>query len=367
MKILLVIPNDYLGGAEQYLKMVAEYYKDHRVDIFFLQRLHIGHWNNFPLSFNIKYFSKRSSLIGALQFFFHLLFQERKYYDHIYTSHVSVTGIIGIILRLGLLKKDKFIARESTSVFKRFSGLKLLFYKSFYTLGYSQVDLLICQTAFMKKQLLEGRPRFSKKVKIKVIPNPINLKHIKGHKNEETGAAPPEKFIVSAGRLIPEKGYDILIKAFAKIKKDHPNLHLLILGMGNERMALEELIKSLDLTESVLLPGRVKNVYVYFKKAQACIVSSRIEGFPNVLLQMMTQNNSVISTLCAGGIDKIPGIITVQTEDVDDLASAVERSLSATSKEKNRKKFDSFLRKRDITNFMKKVIKKLNDKKGKTY
>src|SRR5690606_20880375 len=116
----------------------------------------------------------------------------------------------------------------------------------------------------------------------------------------------PNNFIVTAGRLIHEKGYDILINAFAELKEKYPDLKLIILGYGDLKQELIYLATSLNIEQDVIFWGFVENVYPFFKKAKACVISSRVEGFPNVLLQMMSQNSNVVSTTCAGGIDTIP-------------------------------------------------------------
>ena len=152
----------------------------------------------------------------------------------------------------------------------------------------------------MKAQFIKNLPFISKKINIKTIPNPINLKKTL---QPNTDFIFNEDYIVAAGRLIEEKGFDILIDAFNLLQNDYSNLKLVILGEGPLRSHLEAKINDLNLVSKILLPGRVSNIFDYFKLARVCVVSSRIEGFPNVLLEMMSQNTNVISTRCAGDID----------------------------------------------------------------
>ncbi|WP_394749405.1 glycosyltransferase [Spongiimicrobium salis] len=353
MKILLISPNSTLGGAEQYLKMVAGHFHKESVEVIILKKTNTTAWKD--IKGEVRYKSDRSEGIGILLLFLELLFKKRKKYDLIFTSHVYTTGVVGIFLKLGLLRTTHFVGRESTSIFKRFSGLKLMTYKLFYALGYSKVDLLICQTAFMKEQLLAALPKLSNSTKVEVIPNPINLDEI-----ATRGAMPLDhpllhkKYIVSAGRLIPEKGYDLLIPAFKALLPSFPDVSLVILGEGKDRELLEQLIATLDLQEKVFLPGFQKNVLPFFKNAEACVVSSRIEGFPNVLLQMMSQNTKVVSTECAGGISDIPGIETLPPKIEEKLTIAL-RTVLTQDLTKNRKTFDSYLKKRDIRFFIARI------------
>jgi glycosyltransferase involved in cell wall biosynthesis len=134
-------------------------------------------------------------------------------------------------------------------------------------------------------------------------------------------------FICAAGRLIPEKGFSVLINAFNCIKLQYPDLNLLLFGDGPEKKKLSELIKTHNLQGRVLLKGWTDNPLPYFKKARVCVVSSIKEGFPNVLLEMMALNPIVVSTLCAGGIEAIPYIEKIGVNDVDVMVAALKKAL----------------------------------------
>ncbi|WP_242131026.1 glycosyltransferase [Aestuariivivens marinum] len=356
MNVLIALPDNSLGGAEQYLKMVAEYYakKGAQVYLFFLKDSFINSWKDLNSYDNINttIYTSKTNIKSIIDFGFDLRKLKKYEFDFIYTSHVKITGVLGLFIKWGLLRKKKFIARESTLIFKRYSGIKLLIYKNYYNLGYSKVDSLICQTQIMRDELLKFYPSFSKKVV--VLNNPIDFSIISNLEKERISIG--YDYIVAAGRLIKEKGFDILIRAFSELKKDneYANLKLLILGEGNQRIFLKELIASLNLSREVILQGLVLNVYPYFKNAKACVVSSRVEGFPNVLLQMMSQNNKVVSTNCAGGINDIPNIVVCNVNDENDLFKALSFVLKNDSN-KNRAIFDEFLKKRSIEKFVESI------------
>jgi glycosyltransferase involved in cell wall biosynthesis len=276
-------------------------------------------------------------------------------FDYAYTSHVHTTSSLGFLRKLKILKVEFLIARESTSIFKRYKGYKLFMFKMLYKLGYSKIDLLICQTDYMKKQLVESLMWLPEKIAIEVIGNPVNFNRIsvkvKDCKEKIDLESP---FIVSAGRLINEKGFDILISSFKNIKLKHPDYKLVILGEGNLRDKLQKKIISYNLENHIKLLGFVGNVYPYFKYSDLCVVSSRIEGFPNVLLQMMSQNTKIVSTKCAGGIEEIPGIFIAETNDEKSLEQAMELALHHNTTA-NREIFDDFLNERAIHNFINKI------------
>mgnify|MGYP000088382689 CR=1 FL=1 len=353
--ILIVLPNDNLGGAEQYLKMVAVYFanKGIKVNVFFLKKVEGLGWNDIKSNINVDlhFTNSDSELKGVLPMTFLLLKKKSITFDLIFTSHIHLTGYVGFLIKLSLIKKKKFVGRESTSIFKRYKGRKLLVMKLMYKMGYSSLDLLICQTDYMRKQLLEALPWLSNKTRVKVLPNPVSFS--KGLCEEKIDDKYGE-FIVSAGRLIQEKGFDILIQAFSLLKQSNPTLKLVILGEGNKREELEGLVGELNLEKSVNLLGFVDNVYPYFKKAKICVVASRIEGFPNVLLQMMSQNTKIVSTKCAGGIENLKGVVTAETDNVLNLKEAIEIGLTQNSTA-NRELFDINLKERSIVNFIKKV------------
>ncbi|MEZ4855957.1 MAG: glycosyltransferase [Gelidibacter sp.] len=355
MKILIVLPNDALGGAEQYLKMVATYFKQEDVSIFFLKTNHTKQWEDVGQKTKRSIGSSKHILFGVFKFFLFSL-RQKKEYDYIFTSHVYINALVGTLLSLKILKTKKFIVRESTSIFLRYKGFKLFLYQLAYKVGYKKINLIICQTEVMKAQLIQHFKGIQNKTLVKTIPNPINLEYLKQINQKKSTIDLPYEFIVSAGRLIEEKGYDILIDAFYEVKKTHKNLKLLLLGDGALKRALQAQIEKLNLTDDILLLGHVTNVYDYFKTAKLCVVSSRIEGFPNVLLQMMSQNNTVVSTKCAGGIDMINGVITAETNDINSLSNAILKGLSDTDNTDNRAKFDTYLSDRDINQFIKNLL-----------
>ncbi|MFD1094252.1 glycosyltransferase [Salegentibacter chungangensis] len=355
--ILVVVPDDRLGGAEQYLKNISYYHLEakNKVYVVFLKRQMSGQWMDLKDLGDVKFYYSNSAteLSGIGSTILNVLKIKSITFDYIYTSHLHTTSFVGFLIRFGLVKKKYFIGRESTTIFHRFKGKQLFIFKMLYRLGYPSLDLLINQTQVMRDQLIEGLPWIERKTKLVVIPNPINLRAIQNIPVPKH-LVHPREFIVSAGRLIPEKGYDILIDSFKEISKEYPELDLVILGEGHKRPELEEQIRSLGLQNKVILKGHVDNVYAYFKQAKLCVVSSRVEGFPNVLLQMMSQNNRVVSTKCAGGIDELSGIICVKTDDEEAIRLGVKNVLE-NDLNKNQIVFSQQLEERSLESFQSKL------------
>jgi glycosyltransferase involved in cell wall biosynthesis len=359
MKILIVVINNSHGGAEQYLKLIAHHFENHDVSIKFLKKNNSDFWNDTQHFSKHEFYSKSNVNFGVFRFIFRSLFK-RSEYDFVFTSHVLTNALVGFVTSLKFIRCRNFIARESTSIFIRYQGLRLFIYKTLYKIGYKNITLLITQTEVMKLQLLSHFPRIAKRTRIEVISNPIDLEKSNAMANEEIDNHYKRNMVVSAGRLIPEKGYDILINAFSHLLKSNPDLKLVIFGEGPERDQLSKLILKLQLSNHVTLHGHILNVYSHFKNAHLCVVSSRIEGFPNVLLQMMSQNVNIVSTECAGGIDEIPGIYSCETNNERNLLDSMKDCLSVNN-EANRSIFDTFLKERSMQGFMHKVNQYIED------
>ena len=110
-----------------------------------------------------------------------------------------------------------------------------------------------------------------------------------------------DKLLLAVGRLDPQKGFKDLIAAFAASEARRHNWKLVVLGEGDERVELESLINSLNLTDRVALPGWVGNVSDWYAAAQLFALSSHMEGFPNVLLEAMAHGLACVSYDCEAG------------------------------------------------------------------
>lgn len=328
--------------------------EDKKCMVFFLSKKRLGGWDKLAPHPNctIKYSPFKNHFLGYLYFIPYLVFLTSRYrIARTLSSQTLVNALIGFSKRIGILRKTKVIVRESTSVFKQLNGLKAQRYRMAYAIGYSKVDLVIFQTEVMKNNLFQRIPWIERKLHSVVLRNPINVAQVLNQSLIPDKVFEGKKFIVAAGRLIPVKGFDLLIQAFKDISAEFPSLELWILGYGDEKENLENLSSELGIYDKVKLLGFRENPYQYFRNAEACVVSSLVEGFPNVLLQMMAVNTKVVSTLCAGGIDQIEGIYTCKPGDSDLLKSALNNVLS-TDTVNNRISFDKFLQSRSFTSYI---------------
>ena len=116
------------------------------------------------------------------------------------------------------------------------------------------------------------------------------------------GRAPlTDPLILAAGRMTPQKGFDLLIHAFARVSDRHPDWRLRICGAGDQRRELLRLIEALGLSGVVNLDGPARNLGEAMQRASVFALSSRFEGMPLVLLEAMSKGLPVVSFDCPTG------------------------------------------------------------------
>ena len=159
--------------------------------------------------------------------------------------------------------------------------------------------------------------------KVQVIYNPVETQAV-----ERTPAHPP--MILSVGRLVYQKGFDLLLEAFAQL--NHPTAKLVILGEGKERESLTEKIQQLGLQDRVEMPGFCNDVSQYFRKATAFVLSSRWEGFGCVVIEAMACGLPVVVTNCDYGPPEIVSHevngLVVEHSSAEALTQGVERIIN---------------------------------------
>jgi GalNAc-alpha-(1->4)-GalNAc-alpha-(1->3)-diNAcBac-PP-undecaprenol alpha-1,4-N-acetyl-D-galactosaminyltransferase len=165
--------------------------------------------------------------------------------------------------------------------------------------------------------------------RLSVIPNPVDRSILQRRAEEPmpAGLIGKQAFILGVGRLVRQKGFDRLIDAFAQL----PNveLKLVILGEGPERPRLERQVMALGLASRITLPGAVENPFPFYRRAHCFVLSSRHEGFGNVLVEAMALECPVIAFDCDFGPSEIimdgnNGLL-VQEGDIEGLAGAISR------------------------------------------
>jgi glycosyltransferase involved in cell wall biosynthesis len=208
---------------------------------------------------------------------------------------------------------------------ERFKALKISLIK----MAYQDAESMIVVSKGEKKDLLKNFGLKDKKVE--VVYNPINHVMISEMAKEDPGISIYGPVIVTAGRLVHQKGLDILLGAFRKVRSSVP-CKLLIVGDGEKRDELVNLVRSLKLEEDVIFLGATLNPYKYMKMATVFCLASRYEGLGNVILESMATGAPVVVTDCPSGpaeiVDNGRYGLLVPPEDPDAIADALIRVLS---------------------------------------
>jgi glycosyltransferase involved in cell wall biosynthesis len=171
---------------------------------------------------------------------------------------------------------------------------------------------------------------------IQVVYNPAMTPDIAGHAELASGHAwldaKDRPVILAVGNLIPIKDFAMLIRAFARVRRDRP-CRLVILGEGAERPRLERLAHELGIAADVDLPGFAPNPYAFMARADAFALASRVEGMPVTIIEALACGCPVVATDCPSGPAEIlqdgrHGRL-VPVGDDDALATAILATLQA--------------------------------------
>ncbi len=141
-----------------------------------------------------------------------------------------------------------------------------------------------------------------------------------------------EPVVVAIGRLTAQKGFDLLVHAFARVAARAPEWRMVIFGQGERRSMLERQVAALGLAGRVALPGLTSDPSSHLRRAGMFVLSSRHEGFPNALLEAMACGAPVIATDCPSGPSEIvrdgyDGLLV--PVGVEPLAAAMLRLMQA--------------------------------------
>lgn len=311
MKKILVFAQSNVGGAERMTVTVTKTLdKDKFKVVYYLVNL-TGDGKNqlcdfIPSDMEV-HIIPRGNALKIMWNLFNIIRKEKP--DTVFSSVLYLNN--KILPWRNLFPQTKFIIRCENYLYtysaKQHKMIKM---------SYPKADLIIAQTDEMKQELVEqigiGEDR------IVVLQNPIDRETVDRKVMEGVNPYPADgkTRFVAVGRFAYQKGFDLLIKAYAEVVNSLQDSELYIVGetSGTKNEVYQQvlsLIQEYGLQERVHCVGYQTNPYVYIKYADCFVLSSRWEGLPNVLIESLYLGTPAAAFGC------IPVILRIITEGVD--------------------------------------------------
>jgi glycosyltransferase involved in cell wall biosynthesis len=251
---------------------------------------------------------------------------------NVFFSTQMHTNVVALLALMISRHKPMVILREANALEAYRTGFKNRIVLLLARFLYKKADKIIALHEAMKKEIINAFHITDEK--ITVINNPVSIEKIRELSKKEnqiklvTGG---NKYILGIGRLDQQKDFKTLILAYDKVYKEFNDIKLVILGEGVLFLEIEKQIEKLGLSNQVILPGFIPNPFPWIKSAEMLVSTSKFEGFPNVLIQALALDVSVIATNCPGAsaeileYGKLGTLIAIG--DVNDLAKAIKANL----------------------------------------
>lgn len=303
--VMLVVSSLRRGGAERVVSMMANYWAEHGREVLLVTIEGRGtdaytlHPGVHRVALNLARASRNpiDGLWSNLRRIWKLRSLVRRLRPRAVVSFMTHTNLL-VLLALGGTGVRVLVSERVHPSFMKIGRLRAALRGWLYP----RAAAVVVQTAKAEKAM----QRIVSRAKFVVIPNPVSQVDVDGVQpyvplRTRLSLMADAKIIIGMGRLDSQKGFDILIEAFVHLHPRFPDWRLVILGEGPARPTLEREVEESGLIGSVYLPGLVRNARKSLAEGDLFVLSSRFEGFPNVLLEAMACGRPVISFDCPSG------------------------------------------------------------------
>ena len=243
--------------------------------------------------------------------------KEKKQYDAV-VSFLDTSNIANILS--GKKYSKTFISIRSNMFSKEATPLYKVSAPFLFSLIYNHADRIITVSKEIEKELISRYPKL--KAITKTIVNGYDYEKINKQINrcpEKVLEIQSDKLVVTTGRINEAKGQWHLIRAFSRVVEKMPDAFLLILGEGELRQYLQQIIHELHLEKNVLLAGYCDNPFYYEAKAQMFVMPSMYEGYPNALAEALCCGVPCIAT------DFHSGAREILAADLEEVNTKIDR------------------------------------------
>lgn len=317
-KICFLIGNlNSSGGTERVTTLIANALaqKDFQVSILSLAD---GNQPFFELVPSIKTYSLYTKKISFKKNFFGAVWRIRKFVTQHQIDTLVVVDSISCIFTVPALfgLKVKHICWEHFN-FNVNLGVK------YRDIGRKWAAKCCDYVVTLTKRDKEIWEQGIKNIKAKIIPiaNPTPFEV------QENIPSLDYKTILCVGRLTYQKGFDLLIPAWARVARQVPDWKIVIVGSGEDELMLKQMAKDFAVEDSIVFAGQQKNMDSFYRQASFFCMSSRFEGLPMVLLEAQSYGLPIVAFDCDTGpadlIENKKNGILVEPLDTTELADGI--------------------------------------------